>query len=159
MSKISKETEADRDTVAKLRRIFNENSDKRILVMGTMCAGKTTLVKSMPECLDQDEICWALLPKELEEKLSKGSWTQELVEAWNQHVEDATQTVKIEPGRPLFGGSMFKSDIIVYLNISEQTLRERAKKRNADYEVASSYNNKIKEMLKAAALPVIVLDI
>jgi len=153
------ETVADQDTVQKLRQIFYENSDKRILVLGTMCAGKTTLVKSLPECLDQDEICWALLPKELEEKLSKGSWTQEMVKSWNEHVENATQTVEIEAGRPLFGGSIFKSDIIVYLNINEETLRERAKRRNADYEVASNYNNEIKKKLKATNLPVIVVDI
>ena len=153
------ETEADHDTIQKLRQIFDKNSDKRILVLGTMCAGKTTLIKSLPECLDQDEICWALLPNELEEKLSKGSWTQEMIESWNQHVEDATKIVEIEAGQPLFAGSVFKSDLIVYLNISEKTLRERAKKRSIAYEAASSYNNKIKEMLKATDLPVIVVDI
>jgi len=151
--------EADHDTIQKLRQIFDRNNNKRILVLGTMCAGKTTLIKSLPECLDQDEICWALLPKELEEKLSKGSWTEEMIESWNMHVENATQIVEIEAGRPLFGGSMFKSDIIVYLNINEKTLRERTKMRNVEYEMASNYNKKIKEMLKATDLPVIVIDI
>lgn len=151
--------EVDQDTIQKLKKIFDRNSSKRILVMGTTCAGKSTLIKSLPECLDQDDICWALLPKELEEKLSRGSWTQEMIESWNKHVENATQIVEIEAGRPLFGASMFKSDIIVYLNINENTLRERTSKRGIKYEMAESYNNKIKEMLKAIDLPVIVIDI
>ncbi|MCL1857985.1 MAG: hypothetical protein FWF92_01980 [Oscillospiraceae bacterium] len=152
-------TEADRNTIQKLRQIFYENSNKRILVLGTTCAGKTTLAESFPECLDQDEICWALLPKELEEKLRTGPWTQEMIESWNTHVENATQTVEIEAGRPLFAGSIFKSDIIVYLNINEKTLRERTKKRNIEYETAANYNNIIKEKLKSINLPVIVVDI
>ena len=118
------EIEADQYTILKLKQIFDKNNHKRILVLGTTCAGKSSLVKHLPECLDQDEICWALLPKELEEKLSKGSWTEEMIESWNKHVENATQIVEIEAGHPLFAGSIFKSDIIIYLNISEETLRE-----------------------------------
>jgi len=154
-----KETEADQDTIQKLKRIFDKNKHKRVLVLGTTCAGKTTLIKSLPECLDQDEICWALLPKDLEEKLSNGPWTEKMIESWNNHVEHATQIVEIEAGRPLFAGSMFKSDIIVYLNINEKTLRERTSKRGIAYETASNHNNKIKEMLESTDLPVIVIDI
>ena len=153
------EFEADHDVIQKLRQIFNENRDKRILVLGTTCAGKSTLVKCMPECLDQDDICWALLPKELEEKLSKGSWTGEMIKAWNTHVENATQIVEIKAGRPLFAGSIFKSDIIIYMNISEKILRERTKKRSIAYEAASNYNEVIKEKLKSIDIPVIVIDI
>ena len=82
-----------------------------------------------------------------------------MIESWHKHVENATQIVEIEAGRPLFAGSVFKSDIIVYLNISEKTLRERTKKRNISYEVASNYNNEIKKKLNATDLPVIVIDI
>jgi thymidylate kinase len=156
---MTKKIEADHDTIQKLRQIFDTNSNKRILVLGTTCAGKTTLVKSLPECLDQDEICWALLPKELQEKLSKGSWTEEMIESWNKHVYNVTQTVEIEIGWPLFAGSIFKSDIVIYLNINEETLRERTKKRNIAYEAALKYDNEIKEKLKAIDLPVIVIDI
>jgi deoxyadenosine/deoxycytidine kinase len=154
-----KEIEVDQDTVQKLRESFDKHSDKRILVLGTTCAGKSTLIKSLPECVDQDEVCWALLPKEYEEKLSKGSWTQEMIEYWNKHVENATQIMGIEIGHPLFGGTMFKSDIIIYLNINDDTLRERTKKRGMAYEMAVNYNEKIKEQLKITDLPVIVIDI
>ena len=148
------------DTVQRLINIFDKYNNKRILVLGTTCVGKTTLIENyFPECIDQDKICWALLPIELEEKLSKGFWTEEMIKSWNEHVENATQIVEIEPGRPLFGGSIFKSDIIVYLNIDEEILRERTAKRGIAYETASKYNNEIKENLKTTDLPVIVVDI
>jgi thymidylate kinase len=68
-----------------------------------------------------------------------------MVTAWNKHVENATKIVKIEAGRPLFAGSMFESDIVVYLNISKESLRERTKKRGVAFETASNYNDKIKK--------------
>ena len=155
---MKRETDADQAVVDKLEEIFLKYVDKRILVLGTTCAGKTTLVKSLPGCLDQDEICWALLPKHIEEKLRKAPWTEDMIALWDKHVESATHIVDIEPGHPLFAGSVFSSDIIVYLNVCEEALRERAKKRGIAYEVALFHNNRIKETLKATHLPVIVID-
>ena len=151
--------ETDQNTSQKLRQIFDENHDKRILVLGTTCAGKTTLVQSFPESRDMDVICWALRPKELVDFMDKGPWTEETTEAWGKHVENMTRVVEIEPGHPLFAGAMFKGDMIVYLNVSEKTLRERTKKRGMEYESAQGYNNQIKEMLKTTELPVIVINI
>ncbi|MCL2707748.1 MAG: ATP-binding protein [Defluviitaleaceae bacterium] len=151
--------EADQNTIEKLKKIFDENCDRRILVLGTTCAGKSTFVRCLPGSVDQDDVCWALLPKELEAKLGGGPWTKELIDAWNNHVEDATKTVEIEAGRPMFAGSLFKSDMIVYLNVDEPTLRERARKRGVPYELAARYNEKIKVMLEATDLPVIVVDV
>ena len=151
--------ENDELVIQKLNHIFKTHADKRILVLGTTCAGKSTLVEHFPESRDQDDICWALLPKELEKKLSGGPWTEELVNAWNNHVENAIRIVEIEPGRPLFAGSFFKSDIIIYLNVNEKTLRERTKKRGMTYETASDYNDVIKEKLLSTDLPVIFINI
>ena len=154
-----KEPEADRDTIQKLRQIFDENSDKRILILGTSCAGKTTLAKSLPECVEQDNLVWETLPKELQENLKNNAWTEEMIKIWGEYVDKSTQIIGIEAGRPMFATTIFDSDIIVYLNINEKTLCERAKKRNVAYETAANYNNEIKEKLKAVNLPVIVVDI
>ena len=151
--------ENDERVVRQLTQLFKTHRDKRILVLGTTCAGKSTLVRNFPECLDQDDVCWELLPRELEKKLSGGPWTEDLVNAWNAHVENAIRIVEIEPGRPLFAGSFFKSDIIIYLNISEKTLRERTEKRGISYETASKYNDEIAEKLKSVDIPVIVINI
>jgi len=147
------------DTIQKLKEIFISNSEKRILVLGTSCAGKTTLLKSLPECLDMDTLVWELLPKEFQEKLSCSTWTDEMSEIWREYVIKAKQIVKIEPGHPLFASTSFDSDIIVYLNIDENILRERTNKRNVKYEVAEANNNRIKEEIRVSNLPVIVIDI
>ena len=153
------ETEPDHDTIQKLRQIFDGNSDKRILILGTTCAGKTTLANSLPECVEQDNLVWETLPNELQEKLKNNAWTEEMIKTWGEYVDKATQIVKIEAGRPMFATTIFESDIIIYLNINEKTLRERAKKRHVAYETAANYNNEIKEKLKAVDLPVIAVDI
>ena len=43
---------------------FDKNKDKRILVLGTTCTGKTTLIKSLGVGLDMDKVIFPLLTKE-----------------------------------------------------------------------------------------------
>jgi len=146
-------------TIQKLKEIFEHNIEKRILVVGTTCLGKTTLLKRLQECLDMDALVWELLPKEIQEELSNPSWTDDMSKTWRKYVIEAKQIIKIEAGHPLFAATLFESDIIVYLNIDENSLRERTKKRNIKYEMAVENDNQIKEDLKATNLPVIVVDI
>ena len=96
---------------------------------------------------------------EFEKKLRGGNWTADMIARWNGHVENATNFVEIEAGRPLFGGSIFESDLIVYLNIDDETLRERTKKRGVAFETASRYNEALKEKLKGVDVPVVVVDV
>jgi len=156
---MNQEVKANMKDVKALRQIFENHKDKRILVLGGTCVGKTTLVKSMSDCLDQDEVCWAMLPKELEEKLLGGPWSSEMVQSWNDHVENAIKIVNIKPGQPLFGGSLFRSDLIVHLNVDESTLRKRAEKRNVTFEDAQKSSEEMKEKLKTIDIPIIAIDI
>ncbi|MCL2373000.1 MAG: AAA family ATPase [Defluviitaleaceae bacterium] len=144
---------------AKLRGIFDENVDKRILVLGTSCCGKTTLLRDFPEGRDMDELIWAMLPEETQKRLDNTTWDEDMQNIWRQHVIDAKQIIKIEPGHPLFAATLFASDIIVYLNIREETLRERVKKRGEDYAKVAANNERIKEEIRVSGLPVIVVDI
>ena len=152
-------SENHKHTIQKLKEIFTSNREKRILVLGTSCAGKTTLLEDLPDCRDMDVLVWELLPREFQEKLSCSTWTDEMSEIWREYVIKAKQIVKIEPGHPLFASTSFDSDIIVYLNIDENILRERTKNRNVKYEVAEANNNRIKEEIRVSNLPVIVIDI
>jgi len=151
--------QANQDTIQQLKDIFSNNSEKRIIVLGTSCAGKTTLLKSLPECLDMDTLIWERLPKEIQKELSAPSWTDDMRKTWREHVIEAKKIIKIEAGHPLFAATLFESDMIVYLNIDENTLRERTKKRNVEYEIAAENNKRIKEEIEAANLPVIILDV
>lgn len=62
---MNEETNVVQDTVQRLSKIFNEYNNKRIIVLGTTCAGKTTLLKSLTECMDMDTLVWGLLPRNL----------------------------------------------------------------------------------------------
>jgi len=154
---LDKEIKTEQAPIQKLIEIFENNTDKRILVLGTTCSGKTTLLKSLPECRDMDALVWELLPSEIQAELSNPSWTDDMCNTWREYVIKAKQIIKIEAGHPLFAATSFDSDIIVYLNIDENTLRERTKKRNIEYEIAVANDNRIKEELRN--LPVIVVDI
>jgi len=106
-----------------------------------------------------DALVWELVPKEIQKELSNTCWTDDMSKTWRKYVIEAKQIIKIEAGHPLFAATLFESDIIVYLNIDENSLRERTKKRNIKYEMAVENDNQIKEDLKATNLPVIVVDI
>ena len=149
----------EHDIVQKLRTIFENNTDKRILVLGTTCAGKTTLLKNFQECCDMDALVWELLPKEIQEKLSCPSWTDDMSKTWREYVIKAKQIIKIEAGHPLFAATSFDSDMIVYLAINENTLRERTISRNISYEIAMENDKRIKEEIRISNLPVVVIDI
>jgi len=150
---------AEQDTIRKLKEIFESNIEKRILVLGTTCLGKTTLLKNFPECLDMDSLVWELMPKETQIELSTPSWTDEMSKTWREYVIKAKEIIKIEVGHPLFAATSFDSDIIVYLNIDEKTLRERTEKRGTDYKVAEENDMRIKEEIRVANLPTFVVDI
>ena len=141
-----------------LRKIFAENADKRICVVGTPCVGKTTLVKSLPNCLDQDEVAFTLLGEEA------GSCVHEYVkhnpEEWKNHVIKFIKEYKIERGHPIFGTGIFDCDLVVYLEINEETLRERAAKRNADFQWALDTKKLyIDPEIKSSNIPVITIDV
>jgi dephospho-CoA kinase len=156
---MNEEIKTEQDIIQKLKEIFKHNSKKRILVLGTTCSGKTTLLKNLPECLDMDALVWELLPEEIQHELSTPTWTDDMCKTWREYVIKAKKIIKIEAGHPLFAATSFDSDIIVYLNIDEKTLRERTTKRNIKYETAVENDNRIKEEIRTANLPIIVINI
>ena len=44
--------------------IFTNHAQERICVVGTMCCGKTTLLKQIPNCVDMDEALFSNITKE-----------------------------------------------------------------------------------------------
>lgn len=64
--------------IEELRKIFKENTDKRICVLGTTCTGKTTLIHDINIGLDMDDEIFQLLTKEETEYVCKTPWTEEI---------------------------------------------------------------------------------
>ncbi len=63
--------------IEQLKEIFNNNTDKRILVIGTTCTGKSTLIKNLGIGLDMDKVIFPLLTKEESDYVCQTPWTND----------------------------------------------------------------------------------
>jgi Predicted GTPases len=138
--KISKDNFID-----KLKLLLEQNKDKRIVVVGTTCVGKTTLLNEIAEALDMDKILFPLLTKEESDYVCKEPWTEEVGEYMNNL---ARNKIKIKPGTPVLGTVIIESDLIVFLDIDEELLKKRTLERNVSFESAKKMNNKIKQEIE-----------
>ena len=136
--------------------IFHENQDKRICVLGTTYAGKTTLLNQLHIGLDMDKEIFPLLTKEETEYVCRTPWTEEIGEKMNELVR---AKLSIRPGIPMFGTVLLDCDFIVYLHISDELLLERTKLRNVDFENAKNMQQKIEEEIKNSGIETITLEV
>ncbi|GHV06060.1 hypothetical protein FACS1894217_04020 [Clostridia bacterium] len=126
------------ETLNTLKAIFERHKDERICVIGTTCAGKTTLVNLLADyhCVDMDAVLWPNLPEHetahLNELLQK-PWCKEL----GDEVDRLTyKYLKAEPGCPLFSSVIVDCEAVVYLDITDDLLLAHCKKRNVAFEDA-----------------------
>ena len=139
-----------------LTKIFSENSDKRICVLGTSCTGKTTLINESKIGLDMDEEIFPLLTEEENEYVCRTPWTEEI----GQKMDELVRTkLSIRPGLPMFGTVLLDCDLIVYLHISDELLLERTKSRNVDFINAKNMQQKIEEEIKNSNIETVFLEI
>jgi len=142
--------------IEELKDIFNNNKDKRILVIGTTCTGKSTLIKNLGIGLDMDKIIFPLLTKEESDYVCQTPWTKEIGKKMTYFVKTK---LKIQQGEPLFGTVLIDCDLIVYLHISDELLKKRAELRKVDYTNAKNMQTEIEEELKTSNINVITLEV
>lgn len=136
--------------------IFNENSNKRICVLGTTCTGKTTLINKLNIGLDMDKEIFPLLTKEETDYVCSTPWTKKIGQKMDELVR---AKLSINPGIPMFGTVLLDCDLIVYLHINDELLLERTKLRNVDFENAKNMQTKIEEEIKKSNRETIILEI
>jgi len=136
--------------------IFNENSNKRICVLGTTCTGKTTLINNSDIGLDMDKEIFPLLTKEETDYVCSAPWTEEIGDKMNELVRTK---LSIRPGTPMFGTVLLDCDLIVYLHISDELLLERTRLRNADFMTAKNMQRKIEDEIRNSGIETITLEI
>lgn len=139
-----------------LKKIFDENKDKRICVVGTTCTGKTALINKLNIGCDMDELIFPLLSKEERDYVCGDPWTREIGETMDRLVRER---VVITPGIPLFGTVLLDADLIVYLHISDDLLKVRCEKRKANFINAKGMQAKIEEEIKTLNIKVITLEV
>lgn len=144
------------NVIKQLEEIFNKNRDKRILVIGTTCTGKTTFVEKIKNAHDMDKLIFPLLSKKEEEYVCSHPWTKEIGETMTRLTKER---IKVEKGIPLFGTVLLDCDLIIYLKITDKLLKERCSKRKADFENAKNMQKMILEEIEESQIPCIKITI
>ena len=142
--------------IEELSKIFEENKDKRICVLGTTCTGKTYLINAINMGLDMDEEIFPLLTLDETDYVCQTPWTEEI---GNKMDELVRTKLSIKPGVPMFGTVLLDCDLIVYLHINDDLLFERAKLRNVDFMNAKNMQQKIEEEIKKSNILTICVEV
>lgn len=142
--------------IEEIKEIFDNNKEKRILVIGTTCTGKSTLIKKLGVGLDMDKEIFPLLTKEESDFVCQTPWTTEIGEKMDFFVRTK---LKITPGSPLFGTVLIDCDLIIYLHINDELLKKRTDLRNVDFTNAKNMQLKIEEEIKDSNKKVITLEV
>lgn len=139
-----------------IRKIFNNNKDKRICVLGTTCTGKSTLIKELNIGIDIDKEIYPQLTSDEIEYFDNTPWTEEV---GNKFDELVRSRLSIKPGIPMFGTVLLDCDLIIYLHINNELLLERTKSRDVDFVNAKNMQQAIEEELKNTNIPVITIEV
>ena len=116
------------ETINTLKAIFEKHKNERICVIGTMCCGKTTLIKQLSaySCVDMDDEFWPQISEETTKILSQKPITQEIIDSIYELIY---KNILIKAGCPLFGIAILDCEAVVYLDISENLLKAHCEKR------------------------------
>ena len=144
------------DLVSKLAKILDDNKNKRVVVVGTTCTGKSTFIKSIDCSLDMDDLIFPRLSKEESDYVCQDPWTEEIGRTMTRLVKER---VHVEVGKPVFGTVVLDSDLIIELKISDQLLRERAALRQVSFEDAKNMRRQIESEIKKSNIPVIEFNV
>ena len=142
--------------IEKLKNILENNKDKRICILGTTCTGKSTLINNLNMGLDMDDEIFPLLTKEETDYVCSTPWTEEIGNTMDRLVRER---LKITPGVPMLGTVLVDCDLIVYLHISDELLKERTSMRGVDYEGAKGMQQKIEEEINSSNIPCIIVEV
>ena len=140
----------------KVEQILDKNKDKRVVILGTTCTGKTTLHKLLPDAVDMDEALFPLLTPEESDYVNQTPWTEEIGAFMRQLVLDK---VRVEPGKPLIGTIVAACDLIIILQISDKLLGERCIRRRVSMGDAKNMRKQIMDSAHGSGIPIKVVDI
>lgn len=138
-----------------LESLLEKYKDKRVLVLASPSVGKSTILQHMKDGVDLDMV-FDDMPEEFKRRVlhhenpfmfidgdkktlkytekefdqNNDAHQAHLRETTELLVEYTQDKVNIEAGRPAFGSMLVDSDVIIYLNISEEELKKRIESRN-----------------------------
>lgn len=139
-----------------LRKILDKNKDKRVVIIGTTCTGKSTLSGKIKNAKDMDAIVFPLFTEEEKNIVRSRPWTPEIGDTMIRLVREK---VKVNIGEPMFSTVVLDSDLIVYLKISDKLLNDRVDSGDSDFKDAKNMQKQIEEEIEKSKIPSIQLFI
>lgn len=148
--------------VEKMKKLFADNIEKRICVVGASCVGKSTLLSYLPEAVDMDDLLFGNKQKGIVPLLTQqeidyvcGIWTPEVGQFMTQK---ANELIKIEAGHPVFGTIVFPSDLVIEITVPDTILRERIRRRNTDEKDVFNMKSQIESEIEKSGIEKIVVE-
>lgn len=136
--------------VAGLCELLDTHSDKRVVVLGTTCTGKSTMLSAIPGARDQDREVFPRLTKEQSDYVCQEPWTEEIGRAMTAFVREHVKSAR---GRPVFGTVVIDCDLIVLLKISDDLLRARTERRNVTFSDAKDMQTQLEREVAGCGTP------
>ena len=133
-----------------LRTLLDLHINKRVLVVGTTCTGKTTIVSHIPGARDQDREVFPKLTKAESDYVCQVPWTPEIGATMTRLVREKVLT---EVGRPLFGTVVVDCDLIILLKISDELLLSRVGKRGVKFVDAKNMQLHLEKEVRDRGVP------
>lgn len=148
--------------VEKMKKLFADNIEKRICVVGASCIGKSTLLGYLPEAVDMDDLLFGnkqkgIVPLLTQEEINYvcGPWTLEVGQFMTRK---AHELIKIEAGHPVFGTIVFPSDLVIEITVPDNILRERIRRRNTDEKDVFNMKAQIESEIEKSGIQKIVVE-
>ena len=162
MENITPKIEQPPLAVEKMKKLFADNIEKRICVVGASCVGKSTLLGYLPEAVDMDDLLFGNKQKGIVPLLTQkeidyvcGPWTPEVGQFMTRK---SHELIKTEAGHPVFGTIVFPSDLVVEITVPDNILRERIRRRNTDEKDVFNMKAQIESEIERSGIEKIVVE-
>lgn len=146
----------ENELATKLQALLDANKDKRVVVVGTTCTGKSTFLNHIKGAHDMDELVFPQLTQEEADYVNQTPWTEEIGRTMTRLVKER---VKIKPGEPVFGTIVIDSDLIIDLKISDDLLRQRTTLRGTNFDDAKNMRGQIESEIQQSKIPIIEFNV
>ena len=133
----------------KLNHLLADHEEKRVVVVGTTCTGKSTLLPNISNAFDMDDLLFPQLSKSETDYVCQTPWTEEIGRTM---VHLAKERVKVKPGSPVFGTVILDCDLIIFLVISDELLKERCVSRRVSFRDAKNMQKQIENEIENSGL-------
>lgn len=139
-----------------LKTLLSTHAEKRVVVVGTTCTGKSTMLRSISNARDQDKEVFPKLTKEEADFVCQMPWTEEIGDTMTRFVKER---VLAKAGEPIFGTVIIPCDLIIFLRISDAALKERCEKRGVVFSDAKQMQLRIEKDARASGINLVEFEV